>query len=305
MEINSLSTPLVSFCIFTYNQENYILDALKGAIQQDYNNLEIIVSDDCSTDNTFQIIEDFVNGYKGSHHIILNRNKNNLGIREHYNKVIYEISNGEIIISSAGDDVSLPERTRLTVDFFRSNPQVKSLHFKSIQVDKNLRVLQNRNSSVSDGLNSILTLDDYLQSNIWLYSGDSRAFTREVINKFPKLEISHNEDLPMFIRTIILGSTACIRQGMVLHRIDGNNTSLQWRFKQEGTDLQIQLMKDIDYALEQNYIDTTTHILLKRKIFNIIVDMKFLDLERFCPIIIKVYRAFMAFPRFIAKKINV
>ena len=66
--------PLVSFCIITYNQENYILDALNGAVNQDYENLEIIVSDDCSKDNTFGVIENFVKTYQGRHKIILNRN---------------------------------------------------------------------------------------------------------------------------------------------------------------------------------------------------------------------------------------
>jgi len=295
--------PLVSFCLFTYNQEKYILDALNGAINQNYDNMEIIVSDDCSSDNTFQIIQDFFENYKGKHQIKLNKNKTNLGIRNHFNKLIYDIAKGDIIIVAADDDVSLPERTKVTVDFFKLNPQVKSLHFKSIQVDENLKILPNKNILISEGLNSIITLDDYLNSNIWLYSGDSRAFTREIINKFPKLEICRNEDMPTFIRAIILGATAYIRQGLVLRRIDGNNTSLQWRFKQEGKDLQKQLFNDIEYALKQGYIDNICYESLKKKILNVIVEMKFYDLERLLPPIMFLYRIFIAFPRFIAKKI--
>ena len=49
--------PLVSFGIITYNQEQFILDTLKGAVSQEYDNMEIIVSDDNSTDKTFEIVE--------------------------------------------------------------------------------------------------------------------------------------------------------------------------------------------------------------------------------------------------------
>ncbi|KJF78562.1 hypothetical protein UA45_05225 [Morganella morganii] len=47
---------LVSFVLISYNQEKYIEDALLSVLEQDYSNLEIIVSDDGSTDNTKNII---------------------------------------------------------------------------------------------------------------------------------------------------------------------------------------------------------------------------------------------------------
>ena len=56
--------PLVSFGIITYNQEQFILDTLKGAVSQEYDNMEIIVSDDNSTDKTFEIVESFVKSYE-------------------------------------------------------------------------------------------------------------------------------------------------------------------------------------------------------------------------------------------------
>ena len=46
---------LVSYCLFAFNQEKYINEAIKGALNQTYSPLEIIISDDCSTDLTFQI----------------------------------------------------------------------------------------------------------------------------------------------------------------------------------------------------------------------------------------------------------
>ena len=74
------SSPPFSFLMITYNQEQYIADALNSALAQDYPNLEIIVSDDCSSDQTFAIATDIASNYRGPHKITLNRNEPNLGI---------------------------------------------------------------------------------------------------------------------------------------------------------------------------------------------------------------------------------
>ena len=48
--------PLITFALFAYNQEKYIEEAVQGAFLQTYSPLEIILSDDGSTDRTFEII---------------------------------------------------------------------------------------------------------------------------------------------------------------------------------------------------------------------------------------------------------
>lgn len=296
------SLPLVSLCIFTYNQSSYIEDALMGAIGQTYENLEIIVSDDCSRDDTYEKVCAFFRDYEGPHQIILNRNRTNLGIKEHYNKVVYEIAKGDILVMAAGDDVSMPDRVAYSVDFFRSYPEIQSLHYRSLQVDKNLKPLD-QNQYASEGMYTILTLDDYVHvgSEFWLYSGDSRAIRRSLVEKFPKLQCCNNEDLPTFVRALILGPTALIRKPFVLRRIDGNNTSLVLRFKQEGKGLAKQLYQDVAFALNRQYITTEVAMLLYKKVDNIIIDMKFIDMRRIFPPIIYLYKAIIILPRWFAK----
>lgn len=100
----------VSYCILTYNQEEYIEQTLNAAVNQTYSPMEIIVSDDGSTDRTFEIIRQFAKKYKGPNQIVINQNSPNLGLREHYNKVLYELSHGDIVILADGDDVSVENR---------------------------------------------------------------------------------------------------------------------------------------------------------------------------------------------------
>jgi len=87
--------PLVTFALFAYNQERFIREAVEGALTQDDSPLEIILSDDCSNDSTFQIIQDVAETYSGTHRVLVNRNAGNLGIGGHVRN-LGAISNGKI-----------------------------------------------------------------------------------------------------------------------------------------------------------------------------------------------------------------
>ena len=129
-------TPLVSFCIFTYNQERLIADAVKGALAQTYGNMEIIISDDNSSDNTWQVIQDVINQYQGEKNIVLNRNEHNLRLVPHVNHVILNIAKGDIIVLAAGDDISLPNRVEDTVNEFLANPKAMAVCGQAIDIDE-------------------------------------------------------------------------------------------------------------------------------------------------------------------------
>lgn len=102
--------PLVSFMVFSYKQEQFIQDAIKSAFEQTYEPLEIIFSDDCSPDQTFDIIKEEVKSYQGPHKIVLNRNEHNLGLAGNINRA-FGMAQGLFFVMAAGDDISVPERT--------------------------------------------------------------------------------------------------------------------------------------------------------------------------------------------------
>src|SRR5512138_1410799 len=110
-----MSRPRVSFMIWCYNQELYIREALEGALSQDYTPLEIIVSDDTSTDSTFDIVQEVAASYRGPHKLVLSRNRQNLGIGGNVNRAV-SLCHGELIVMAGGDDISLPHRTSKIVE---------------------------------------------------------------------------------------------------------------------------------------------------------------------------------------------
>lgn len=256
--------PLVSFCILTYNQPNYIGDAITGALSQTYSPLEIIISDDCSTDNTFDIVTNFVKDYNGPHTIVLNRNENNLGIAKHCNKVLYELANGEILLLAGGDDVSLPERTEVSVNTFMKNSNIMSLSFDSKQVDEDLKPLEE--NIEYNGLTSILNLQDYLLFGDWyIFGGESRAIRREVVKKFPPLSLVNAEDIFIFIRSLMLGEIAFIRKPLVLRRIHKKNESNKAATEKSLQAFLKQTALDISYAYQNSYISEKDKIKLQQK----------------------------------------
>lgn len=104
--------PLVTFALFAYNQEKYIREAVEGAFAQTYSPLEIILSDDCSSDRTFEIMQEMAKGYEGRHSIQIRRNEVNRGVVNHLASIVLA-ARSEYIIVAAGDDISKPERTEV------------------------------------------------------------------------------------------------------------------------------------------------------------------------------------------------
>lgn len=111
---------MATFAVVAFNQEKHIAQAIQGAFQQTYSPLEIILSDDCSSDETYEIMKEKAASYTGPHKVITRRNRANLGLAQHLNSVVAE-SRGEVIILAAGDDISKPERSKKLLDLFREN----------------------------------------------------------------------------------------------------------------------------------------------------------------------------------------
>jgi glycosyltransferase involved in cell wall biosynthesis len=94
-----MAQPLVTITIPTYNQEKYIGRAIESCLQQDYPNLEIVVSDDCSTDNTFSIASSYT-----SDKIKVFRTPQNVGRVKNYRHALYHLASGDWVVNLDGDD---------------------------------------------------------------------------------------------------------------------------------------------------------------------------------------------------------
>jgi glycosyltransferase involved in cell wall biosynthesis len=109
--------PLVTFALFAYNQEQFVREAIEAAFAQTYEPLEIILSDDCSSDRTFAIMQEMATAYTGPHRVIARQSPQNRRVLRHVLDVA-RLAQGKYMVVAAGDDISMPQRTDRLVELF-------------------------------------------------------------------------------------------------------------------------------------------------------------------------------------------
>lgn len=210
--------PLITFALFTYNQEEYVREAIQGALSQTYSPLEIIISDDCSSDRTYDIINEETKDYSGPHTLKLNKNPKNLGIGKHVNKIM-TLSTGELIVAAAGDDISLPHRTsRIYTEWSKDRSAHKSIHSNYIRIDHNGSPLNETGSTTNDNAQD---LRKHLEGK-FSFAGATHAWQRSLFNEFgPLLDDVITEDLTIAFRSALTGKLAYIEEPLVKYRVGG------------------------------------------------------------------------------------
>ncbi len=114
--------PIVSIIMPVFNAENTIGLALKSIIYSDFNDYEIIICNDCSKDNTLNVINDFFRLNKDVDYKLIS-NKKNYGLSLAKNRCI-SISSGKYIASLDSDDQIHPKRLSAQVDFLNRNKHI-------------------------------------------------------------------------------------------------------------------------------------------------------------------------------------
>lgn len=109
--------PLVTVITVTYNSGNYVKDTISGVLQQDYPSIEYIIGDDCSSDNTWAVINEFQDP-----RIKAYRNSENLKEYNNRNKALNKAS-GKYLIFVDGDDIIYPHAIRTFVYYLEKFPK--------------------------------------------------------------------------------------------------------------------------------------------------------------------------------------
>ncbi|MCB0164570.1 MAG: glycosyltransferase family 2 protein [Anaerolineae bacterium] len=247
--------PLITFVIITYNQEQFIREAVEGAFYQTYSPLEIILSDDCSPDRTFEIMEEMASNYQGPHHIILNRNDKNLGLAGHVN-VVFEKARGEIIVLAAGDDISLPERAQRSWEILKDNPDYGCISFSTIKFSRT-------KPTINELTNNNIKLKEYdvqeLETNPSFHTnGAARSIRKSVLQDFlPLMCKTPTEDSTLLLRCLIKYLAVQSNEKMVLYRVHENNiyaSDNKNRINYEV--IHLQYMTDLTLAYQKGLITT-------------------------------------------------
>ena len=113
--------PLVSVCIITYNSSEFIVEALDSVFEQTYINIELIVSDDCSQDNTVEKCRKWMDEH--AHRFVQTEVltvEKNTGVSANCNRAVRR-GTGEYIKLFAGDDRLLPNCISDNIDYVQKH----------------------------------------------------------------------------------------------------------------------------------------------------------------------------------------
>lgn len=216
--------PLVSVIMPVYNAEKYILDAVNSIKNQTYQNWELILIEDGSTDCTLDIIQNIKDP-----RIIVKKNACNKGIAYTTNIGI-SISKGKYIALLDDDDIALPMRLQVQADYMESHPEIDILGAKSLDIDENGKIIKYGQPPRNNPQYIKAML---LFRNVDFYNGTA-MIRREFIEKY-NLAYSEGclgmQDFKFYIESSKKGNISSVDEYVLKYRRHKNNQTLKVREK--------------------------------------------------------------------------
>ena len=237
-----MNNPLVSVCLITYNQENYIQKAIKSIFDQEVGfPIEVIISNDCSSDNTHQKIEEILKDATNGFVVRYYNHEDNLGMMRNFSFAINECK-GKYIAYFEGDDYwDYPKKLQTQVDFLEQNPDFAICCH-------NVRFLENEkfiNEIYLDKINikDKFTLEDLAKHNI---VPTLTAVFRNTSDKLPSWILeSPIGDLPMFMMVAKHGKIKYINEKWAVYRSNIGEWSKM------GNQKNLNMIKQYDLLTEE------------------------------------------------------
>lgn len=251
--------PKVSIMIPTYNQENYIAHAIESALMQDYENLEVIVTDDCSTDNTFEIAKKYLVDIRFK----IIRNSENLGRIGNYHNTLYNHTTGEWIINLDGDDY-YTDSTFISRAIKKIQSQSNVVCYFGVKyLSPKLRhYLNNKIDDNSYCFPGLFYLKKYFKIGAFAHMG--ALYKKEIALKDDKCYSFDGlqSDFHAIIRLCIYGNIIIARESGFVWRIHKNNASFSINCQQKyDSEINCQrlIMQDVGTTLSITEKNTWLH----------------------------------------------
>jgi len=218
--------PLVSVIISCFNHENYIQACIESVVRQTYPNIELIVFDDGSSDNSPVILKSL-----GEKHGFIFQAQENAGLSATLNKAL-GIAKGKYISPLGSDDILMLDKIEKQVDFLEQQDDISMLGGNILRIDeKGLITPKQRFTAYREVDFDGVFLD--------LKSGPSTPTTmiradvlREIGGYNPKNNL---EDLYLWLKVTHSGhKIAILNDVLAYYRIHGTNTTKKYRFMTES-----------------------------------------------------------------------
>jgi len=214
----------VSLIISTYNKKEYLKEAIDSALKQDYPNLEIIVTDDASTDGT----EEMMKSYRDQEKITYYQQPVNVGVSKNIGNALYNLASGKYATLLDHDDYLIDDSyLRAAVDFLEKNPNVSfvfgNCNFYNVHTNETT-VLQKGMPTITNGTDYFLHYEKPGYSHITSALGGvfhrSRAMSMECCT-----EETYAVDLFLWQKLMLTGDVGFIDRCIGVYRLHKHSLS--------------------------------------------------------------------------------
>ena len=254
------NNPLVSVVIPAYNHQNYVQETIKSVIDQTYQNIELIIIDDGSKDNTWQKIQELKDACQKRFTRFVAQTQQNQGTSITFNKGIL-LCEGKYISVIASDDLFMPQAIEEQVKVMEENSNVvqtlpdnisidsEGKTFKGFEWNKKFFTLRSEYwlerypgfDFLSDDFHSYKTI---LEKDFW---SNGYLWRKEALDKFfpiPKTKMS--EDYYINLQFAKLGLVKFINKPLFLYRLHNTNSIRDEEYmKMMGTNVRIEEIKQV------------------------------------------------------------
>ena len=254
--------PLVSVIVPNYNHAHFLTERLESILAQTYTNFEIIILDDCSTDNSREIIE----RYRSNPHVLkIVYNQRNCGNTFKQWLRGIELAQGELCWIAESDDSCLPTLLEKLVPMFEKSRNMSLAVCKCLPIDVNGKALYDlslsKEMTIENGKNFIrrhLVFDNYICNSGMVVFKRSAALG--IDRQFVDKKYAGTGDMMFWIEMCETGEIGLLSERLDLFRIHGSNQTS--KREMDGTN-SMGRKYILDYLLSKKLISWKTSRLVR------------------------------------------
>ncbi|WP_353164627.1 glycosyltransferase family 2 protein [Empedobacter brevis] len=208
-----------SIVMSVYNSSLYLDKSIESIINQTYKNFQFIIINDCSTDNSLQIIERYANI---DNRITIINNKENIGVSKSCNYAIKEVSKENIIIRMDSDDIAKSNRVEKLIHFLEQNSNVVAVGSNADFIDMDGDYISTSNLPLTNDkiLKSLLKRATFINPTV--------AFRRDAfiqVGGYYEPIKHYFEDYMLWWQFSRIGDLAMLPESLLNYRIVMNSIS--------------------------------------------------------------------------------
>lgn len=216
--------PLVSVCIFNYNYGRYLRQCFDSVFAQVYDNIEIIFSDNASTDGSWDIALEYARKYPGTMTITCNRN--NFGSDANFENCFLNIR-GKYLIELCSDDALMPEYVNKCVDVMETHPSAGFVMVHRSIVDE-----QGRFAGEPPFYNQSCLIQGAEQAAVYMMAAVNPSISQVMYNKLAYGKIVNTGIASKWYGTRLHDFAMCckfdmayIKEPLLMHRLHAGSDS--------------------------------------------------------------------------------